>query len=91
MSGERKEGLFRDCLVGKWRVSNAGGGDLQGQPQCRRNATRVGFPSASGNANLSVDGAFDPISGAGDTVREVGGSHEASSCWKVIAVFTYEL
>jgi hypothetical protein len=44
----------------------------------------AGFPFAQGIGSLEDDGALEPTSGAGETVREVGDIQELSSCWKVI-------
>jgi hypothetical protein len=47
----------------------------------------AGFPFARGIGSLEDDGALEPTSGAGETVREVGDIQELSSCWKVILSF----
>lgn len=62
------------------------GGDIQGQPQCRRNETTTGLPSLGGMVSFSSDGALVPIAGAGETGLEVGDgvSQDWSSCWKVM-------
>lgn len=44
----------------------------------------VSFPSLEGKESFSVEGAWDPISGAGERVSDVGDIQELSSCWKVI-------
>jgi len=61
-------------------VSNEGFEALQGQPQWRRNVMIVGFPFALGIGSFSIEGALDPISGAGNVSRLVGLSQEESSC-----------
>jgi len=37
---------------------------IQGHPQCLKNTTTAGLPSATGNRSLADEGAFDPITGA---------------------------
>jgi len=56
-----------------------------GQPQCLRKPTTVGFPFFAGMGRRSDEGALDPISGAGDVVSDVGDIQDASSCWNVIS------
>ncbi len=53
---------------------------LHGQPQCLRKATTVGFPFFAGNGRRWDEGAFAPISGAGEVVSAVGVIQELSSC-----------
>jgi hypothetical protein len=44
----------------------------------------VGFLFAFGNGSFSIEGALEPISGAGNVSRVFGLSQEESSCWNVI-------
>ncbi len=64
---------------------------VHGQPQCLKNVIMVGFPSACGRGNFSVDGAFAPMCGTGAVSRYLGDSHDAASCWKVIACLIQNL
>ena len=59
-------------------------GNVQGQPQCRRNVIIVDFPSWTGKESSGVEGALLPISGTGDVVTDFGKAQLLSSCWKVI-------
>jgi hypothetical protein len=46
----------------------------------------VGFPSARGNSSLGLEGALEPMVGAGAVSTGAGDFQDASSCWKVIGV-----
>lgn len=58
--------------------------DLQGHPQCRKNATMVGFPAVFGSLRRSCTGAGWPIAGGDDVLTLGGVSQEDSSCMVVI-------
>lgn len=58
--------------------------DLQGHPQWRRKVITVGLPFELGSCNFVEAGAFSPIAGAGDVVKDLGDIQEFHSCWKVI-------
>lgn len=46
----------------------------------------VGFPSARGNLSLGLEGALEPMVGAGAVSTSAGDFQDASSCWKVISI-----